>query len=91
MFSCIQQRTYVSSLLKRNPKKSEKKKKRKMKEKDEKKMTRVRRNFHQVKVTVTAWRVTSTCPKCLCQAVNKIGIFRAGEGPKYKQVAVLSV
>jgi hypothetical protein len=75
-------------------KKSQKKKKRKKKEKDEKKMTRVRRNFHQVKVTVTAWRVTSTCRKCLCEAVNKIGFFRAGEGPKYtqgKQVGVLYV
>jgi hypothetical protein len=94
MFSCIQQRAYVSSVLKRNQKKSEKKKKKKRKEKGKKKMTRVRRNFHHVKVTVTAWRVTSTCRKCLCQAVNKIGFFRAGEGPKYtqgKQVAVLSI
>jgi hypothetical protein len=81
MFSCIQQRAYVSSLLKRNQKKARKKRK----EKDEKKMTRVRRNFHWVKVTVTAWRVTSTCRKCLCQAVNKIGFLRVGEGPKYTQ------
>jgi hypothetical protein len=63
--------------------KPKRKARRKRKEKDEKKMTRVRRSFHHVKVTVTAWRVTSTCRKCLCQTVNKIGFFRAGEGPKY--------
>jgi hypothetical protein len=50
--------------------KPKKKARKKRKEKDEKKMTRVRRNFHWVKVTVTAWRVTSMCRKCLCTHVH---------------------
>jgi hypothetical protein len=82
---------FVSSLLKRNRKKTGKKKKRKRKEKDDKSEEEVppresycdslESNFHVSEVS-------------FCQAVNKIGFFRAGEGPKYtqgKQVAVLSI
>lgn len=80
MFSCIQQRAYVSSLLKRNQKKKrELKKKEKKREKDDKSeeglppgesyCDSLESNFH-----------VSEVPLSGCQA--KIRFLRAGEGPK---------